>query len=152
APVNPGPFVHFHLGNCYQQMGKAEEAIKEYRKEPGYGQQFLVAYQMASAFNKLNQRDSCYKYLQASSDAGFYGFQNLTDDFSNLKNEQRFITIAEQIRKNEFPCMDDSVYRQFDFWVGDWNVYNKAGFKVGTSKIESILGKCVVLENWTDYF
>ena len=25
------------------------------------------------------------------------------------------------------PCEKDSVYNQFDFWVGEWNVYAKNG-------------------------
>lgn len=45
------------------------------------------------------------------------------------------------------PCAADSVYRQFDFWIGHWEVYGKNG-KAGDSKIELILDSCVILENW----
>ena len=47
------------------------------------------------------------------------------------------------------PCEKDSVYNQFDFWVGEWKVYDKNGQLAGTSKITEILDNCVILEEWT---
>jgi hypothetical protein len=44
------------------------------------------------------------------------------------------------------PCSGPE-YRQFDFWLGEWNVTQK-GKPAGTSKISPILGGCVVLEEW----
>ena len=38
-------------------------------------------------------------------------------------------------------------YKQFDFWLGDWDVYNKKDVKVFESKISSIQGGCGVQEN-----
>lgn len=39
--------------------------------------------------------------------------------------------------------------RQFDFWLGEWEVTNPAGTVAGTSKIEAIAGGAGLLENWT---
>jgi hypothetical protein len=38
-------------------------------------------------------------------------------------------------------------HRQFDFWVGEWDVYVK-GQQIATSSIQNILGGCVIFENW----
>jgi hypothetical protein len=46
------------------------------------------------------------------------------------------------------PC-SGPVYRQFDFWIGEWEVYGKNGQKAGDSKISMILDSCVILEEWT---
>ena len=46
------------------------------------------------------------------------------------------------------PCAGPE-HRQFDFWLGDWDVANPAGKPAGSSRVESILGGCVVLEHWT---
>jgi len=46
------------------------------------------------------------------------------------------------------PCSTDPIYRQFDFWIGEWEVYGVKGQKAGDSKIELILDSCVILENW----
>jgi hypothetical protein len=45
------------------------------------------------------------------------------------------------------PCSSPE-YRQFDFWVGDWIVYNPRGQQVGTNRIEKIEGGCGLQENW----
>ena len=47
------------------------------------------------------------------------------------------------------PCGADSVYRQFDFWVGEWDVFTPQGQKAGINRIEKLLGGCLLLENWT---
>lgn len=39
--------------------------------------------------------------------------------------------------------------RQFDFWVGDWDVFNKKGKKVGTNSIKKLLKGHLLYENWT---
>lgn len=40
-------------------------------------------------------------------------------------------------------------YRQFDFWVGEWEVVTPAGQPAGTNRISRILKDCVLLEEWT---
>ncbi len=47
------------------------------------------------------------------------------------------------------PRCDAPEYRQFDFWIGDWVVENpQNGRTAGTNRITSILGGCVLHENW----
>jgi hypothetical protein len=46
---------------------------------------------------------------------------------------------------------DTPEYRQFDFWVGKWDVFStKDGTPGGASLIELLYGKCTIRENWTD--
>lgn len=46
------------------------------------------------------------------------------------------------------PC-SKPMYRQFDFWVGEWDVFGKSGTKVGNSKVSLLLDSCTILEEWT---
>lgn len=46
------------------------------------------------------------------------------------------------------PCSKPE-FRQFDFWIGEWDVYGKNGKKAGDSKISLILDSCIILEEWT---
>lgn len=39
-------------------------------------------------------------------------------------------------------------YRQFDFWIGQWQVYDTLGQLVGTNNIQQIQGGCVLQEDW----
>jgi hypothetical protein len=45
-------------------------------------------------------------------------------------------------------CTADE-YRQFDFWIGDWEVTNAAGEIAGTSRVRVLFGGCVLQEEWT---
>jgi hypothetical protein len=46
------------------------------------------------------------------------------------------------------PC-SHPVFRQFDFWIGQWEAFGVKGAKAGDSKISMILDSCVILEEWT---
>lgn len=46
------------------------------------------------------------------------------------------------------PCSTPE-YRQFDFWIGDWDVTLPDGTLAGRNRIESIEGGCGLQENWT---
>jgi hypothetical protein len=46
------------------------------------------------------------------------------------------------------PCANQPEFRQFDFWVGEWDV-TVQGKPAGTNSVQLILDKCVVFENWT---
>ncbi len=45
------------------------------------------------------------------------------------------------------PCTSPE-YRQFDFWVGDWDVTTPNGKGAGTNRITPILGGCALREEW----
>lgn len=47
------------------------------------------------------------------------------------------------------PCQNPE-FKQFDFWLGDWDVASSAdGIPRGSSHISKEMGGCVVWENWT---
>jgi hypothetical protein len=39
-------------------------------------------------------------------------------------------------------------HRQFDFWLGDWDVSTPQGTSAGTNRVEPILDGCAVQEHW----
>ena len=47
------------------------------------------------------------------------------------------------------PACQSAEYRQFDFWIGEWEVFLPGGKKAGDSRIESIAAGCALLENWS---
>jgi len=46
------------------------------------------------------------------------------------------------------PCAS-AAHRQFDFWIGEWDVRTPDGKLAGSNRITSILGGCGLQENWT---
>ena len=45
------------------------------------------------------------------------------------------------------PCSQNE-HRQFDFWIGEWEVRDASGKLQGHNTIEPILGGCVLKESW----
>jgi hypothetical protein len=45
------------------------------------------------------------------------------------------------------PC-SDSEYRQFDFWVGEWQVHRKDGSVAGINRIDREFGGCALHEHY----
>ena len=56
-------------------------------------------------------------------------------------------SLAEDAEKPR-PCSAPE-YRQFDFWLGDWDVFDPGGTRVGTNRIEGILDGCALAEHWS---
>ncbi|MBL0181083.1 MAG: hypothetical protein IPP96_01865 [Chitinophagaceae bacterium] len=51
-------------------------------------------------------------------------------------------------QNGKLPCSRPE-YRQFDFWIGEWEAFGTNGQKAGDSKISLILDSCIILEEWT---
>ena len=46
-----------------------------------------------------------------------------------------------------YPCKQDDRHRAFDFWIGDWDVFQNDAL-AGRNRITSILGGCLIFEEW----
>lgn len=49
------------------------------------------------------------------------------------------------------PCQDGA-HRQFDFWLGEWNVESTGGQLIGTNLVRTRADGCIVEENWVSAF
>ncbi|WP_306252606.1 hypothetical protein [Parvularcula sp. IMCC14364] len=47
------------------------------------------------------------------------------------------------------PCQS-AEYRAFDFWLGQWDVYDTSGNLAGSNSITLEEGGCLILEKWTN--
>lgn len=44
---------------------------------------------------------------------------------------------------------EGAIFRQFDFWIGEWSVTDGAGKKLGDSSITLAEDGCLIIERWT---
>lgn len=58
-----------------------------------------------------------------------------------------FSNIITAQNQQKAPCSGEK-YSQFDFWEGNWNVYDKTGKLVGTNQLIKMQSNCVMQENW----
>lgn len=66
-----------------------------------------------------------------------------SDDFRTLRDDARFQAVVTRLT----PCTGPE-YKQFDFWLGEWEVRNAAGQLLGHNRISRRHGGCVVVEEW----
>ena len=46
-------------------------------------------------------------------------------------------------------CAEGGRYADFDFWVGEWDVFIPNGRQAGTNRIEKVEQGCLLVEHWT---
>jgi hypothetical protein len=56
---------------------------------------------------------------------------------------------AEAAPASRFPCEEQEQFREFDFWIGTWDVHTADGRLAGRNVIESAHRGCVLIENWS---
>ena len=111
----------------------------------------IAQYNDACAEAKAGHKDRALAIVEQVATAGVFPAEQFENDpdLASLRDEPRFKAAMVKAAAAAHPCQHDPRARELDFWVGEWDVFNPAGVKVGQSKVESILAGCVVLENWT---
>ena len=60
------------------------------------------------------------------------------------------ILLSKGAYSQEIGCDSLAGFDEFDFWVGEWEVFDSTGTtKVGQSSIEKMESGCMIMENWT---
>lgn len=55
--------------------------------------------------------------------------------------------ISQNTQTDSCPCCNEP-YKSFDFWVGDWTVFDVNDNVIGTNTIEKLYDGCVLQEKW----
>ena len=145
------------LGACSASLSRWDDAIAAYnRAEALGGSPIFVSYNLACAYARSARPDSAFAVLERVMNGGYRqpGALQSDPDLASLKGDPRFAALVEHADKNARPCAFTPESRQFDFWIGDWEVHdNRRGHALaGTSHVDLILGECVIFENWTGVF
>ena len=56
---------------------------------------------------------------------------------------------TDSLGQQQAASCDTPEHRQFDFWIGQWDVFLANGQRAGSNAIEKKLGNCVLHERWT---
>jgi tetratricopeptide (TPR) repeat protein len=143
--------VWLRLGASLRSLGKYEEALAAFDKATQMGAGQFGEYGKAATYAAMKQLDQAFASLGKAMQQGYADPDALGGDpnLASLHGDVRFDSLVEQAKKNARPCAYTAENRQFDFWLGEWDVSTTQGsIPAGTSKIELILEDCVVLENW----
>ena len=141
------------LGACLHGIGQNAKALEAYERARTHGAPpSAVDYGVAVALASVGDTDKAFAALSEAVKQG-HGRPDLLlsdPDLRSLRMDLRFAALVKQAQQNQAPCESRAESRQFDFWVGDWNVVTTRELTpVGRSHIERGLGDCVIWENWT---
>jgi len=148
---DPPPRVWLRLGVCWRSQGKYQEALTAFDKATQSGGAPFGDYGKAVTYGAMKQADQALEALEKATQAGYNDPDALATDANlvSLRGDARFAKAVQLAKKNQKPCAYAAENRQFDFWLGEWEVSTTNGsIPAGTSKIELILSDCVVQENW----
>ena len=149
-------------GTAWYQLAQARYALKEYpasanafQKNIAISHSGFAMYNLACVYSLMGEKEKAIEWLTKTVGAPKMVLPaiNFNDpDLSNIRDDARFKELAEKVDRTIHPCKYSEDAKQFNFWVGEWDVYNPQGRHDGTSVIQSIANGCGVLENWADNF
>lgn len=67
----------------------------------------------------------------------------------SMAGDQTFDELTANLEKTAYPCEHDTRFREFDFWIGEWDVHDSAGQLAGSNVIAREQRGCYLSETWT---
>jgi hypothetical protein len=151
APDPATPADWFQLGVTRHDSGDFSGALTALNKatELQYPAPIQLPMRLARTHARLGHRDEAFTNLELAVKRGYGQTDQLNaqNDFLALRDDPRWTTLLAAARKNQHPCQNAPEYRQFDFWLGEWDV-EQNGTKIARSSIQLLLDECVIFENY----
>jgi tetratricopeptide (TPR) repeat protein len=142
----------FRLGLLRHRAGQLDAAATAYERAiAGKGPVPLAAYNLATIHAARKELDKAFAGLERAAQAGFANLAAASKDpdIAPLRKDPRWAETFARMDAAAHPCKKNPRNREFDFWVGEWDVKSPAGALLGQSSVQSIIESCVVYENWT---
>jgi hypothetical protein len=146
---------HLRLGVALTALGRYAEAKKEIASAEAKGAPTgQAAFRMAMAEAGAGRIDSAFAQLKRATDAGLPLVPVPADSLApmqKLKSDSRYASFLTNLDRNARPCMYDDHHKQFDFWVGSWDVRPRGAptNPPARNEVTKIDDGCVVHESWT---
>jgi hypothetical protein len=155
AAQSPGA-ASFAQGVKLHDSGKPADAIPLFKQAIAEGYQPInqARFRLARSLARAGQADAALTELEAIAAAGFANLAVMSNtDLDSLRPSPRFQAFEKRVNANARPCAADPRFRQFDFWIGEWDVQPTGSTRTplgtgATSIIEKQLEGCVIQENW----
>lgn len=148
-PANPN--ANYRLGVAELNMNRTANAQKHLEAAMAASPNSIYALALARAFARAGNKAKAFETIEKSIPLGGIAPETLDaeKDFAVWKEDAGFRDLVRRSDLAVNPCKASSEFRQFDFWIGEWDVKNQQGVPSGSSSIQLILGQCIIFENWT---
>lgn len=144
----------FQLGASLHEAGDYPAALNafEQAEKAGYRPPAIVLFRQLRLLGRLDNAPRAVAIIDRLLQAGFINIQMLRThpDLETLHANPAFSEAIARVDRAARPCAFAPEHRQFDFWIGEWDVFiTGTENQAGTSSIQLILDSCIIFENWT---
>ncbi|HVW97291.1 MAG TPA: hypothetical protein VHA56_15065 [Mucilaginibacter sp.] len=143
------------LGTSELMTGDDDDALESFKKgllyKPTFYQRSQIQRGILNIYDRKNDFKDALAFLSHAVDNGFSNFP-MFDTLKIFKangNSPEYRAVLDKARINAYPCMAEPHNKDFNFWVGEWDVYQTGTHVlVGRSSITKSDGECTILENF----
>ena len=141
----------YRLGNSLLNLGKAAEALPYLEHSLTVAPNPIFALTVARAYALTANKTKALEALEKTAAMGGLtaDMLNAQKEFASWKGDKQFDEVVAKLDMIALPCKAAPEFRQFDFWIGEWDVKTPQGGLAGQSSVQLILGQCIIFENWT---
>ena len=146
----------FRVGVTLVELGRGAEAVPHLREGERLGiPSAQASYRLAQAFAVQDRGDDAMGELQRGLAAGFAApasFFRADRHLSRLASHAQWTATIDAYDAVVQPCRHGARFREFDFWLGDWDVRATGVPATGPASRNRITleeNGCVVQEHWT---
>lgn len=146
----------FRLGVALHELRQFQQAVEPLQRAIDAGFQVTTAtHRLARVYAMMNQKEKALTMLERSINLGFavtrHGLE-LESELTLLRSEPQYTVLVEKAERNVSAYCDAiPEYRQFDFWLGEWDVrplLTPDVAPIARSIIERANGNCTIVENY----
>jgi tetratricopeptide (TPR) repeat protein len=150
------PITWSRLGFCNYNLGLYQQSIRNYEKaltfNPPPPIKNIIELRLARSYGQLKNEKEVMQWLAKAVQSGYSDVTEVEKlkDFDAYRQTPSFKDVYKKLYNNAYPCSADPKKREFDFWIGEWDVFQNGTTQlVGHSIVHKISGECALLENWT---
>ena len=147
--------ARFRVGVTLVELGRFQEGEASLRQGEQLGTPAAQsAYRLSQALAEQHHADDAIRELRRAASAGlFVPPSALTADphFVSLHSHAGWAEVLDAFDAIVRPCAHDPRYREFDFWLGDWDVRPTGQPAAGPPSRNTITSDedgCVLTEHW----
>ena len=146
--------AELRLGTALTETRRFDAAKEHFDKAEKVGvAPGALAYRRAGLLAQRGETDAAFTQLDLAVEHGLApATQPATEPLLQpLRGDARFAAFVERFERAIAPCRHDAHYREFDFWVGTWDV-RPSGAAPDSPASENVItleyDGCVVQEHW----
>jgi hypothetical protein len=139
------------IAQAQRELGRHAAALETLQRAHAVeAPEAMVDFERARNLAALGRLDDAIASLEIADHAGLRALTTLASarELAPLRGQDRFQRVERSVRARVYPCESMPAAREFDFWVGRWEVRLPDGTLVGHNTITKGDGGCSLIEAW----